>query len=236
MTTKSILRELFSSNDSVKKKFQAEYGALLSQFAQGYLCAFDELKSFKRDKNDPRHASIEMFLLAAFNSILISTKLLILGLLVPAGNLMRHFAEAIAIAILCSSKHLDIHDRVRKESKTFPYHDALKILSKPNTVKLLQLDSKGVEQNKNVNNLYDKYSHASVFSLSSFYDFGKSNKPTLGVFFDEGKRFAYEKELKGRLSACILLQNAIEISREIVQRETKHSRLRSLRPNPERGS
>src|SRR5690242_15037331 len=51
---------------------------------------------------DPRTAMVATFCYTAVNSLLTSLHLLVSGLVVPSGNLMRHYGEAVAMALLCS--------------------------------------------------------------------------------------------------------------------------------------
>jgi hypothetical protein len=219
----SIRRELLSTNPTAKRKFLENNGVLFDQFCLEYASAMDSVVSFKRQMDNPRHARVEMFLLGAFNSLLVSTKLLTICLLVPAGNLMRQFAEAMAMAMLCASNQLNIFERVEIEKEKFPYHDSIRLISTQKSIRALQLEAQGLENNRKVGKLFEHYSHAGIFSLNTFYDNSKGNKPTLGVFFDSGRQFIYEKEMKNRVSACSLLDSSIAIIKLADQKNSRKS-------------
>jgi hypothetical protein len=221
MTRISLHRELFASGRSIRKQFKEAFPELVARFLDSYLSAFEALKSFKRDKKSRRDATIEIFLLGAFNSLLVSTKLLYQGLLVPSGNMMRHLDESIALALLCSTTKLDVFDRIQRDPATFAFHDCIRLLSTDRARKYLGLEKSGLDKNRGIHKLYDRYSHATVFSMSPLYNYSKGNKPVLGAFYDGGKHFAYEKEMKLRCSACGYLENAIQVIKAISERE-KH--------------
>jgi len=62
-----------------------------------------------------------------------------------------------------------------------------------------------------MNDLYQKYSHASVLSLASMFKMDTDGGIIIGSEFDNGKISAYEKEIKRRISACSLLIDTVAI-------------------------
>ncbi len=76
------------------------------------------LKQFTKSVSaDQRAAWVEMFLFAAFNSVLTSAHLLLSGFLIPSGNLMRQFGEACAIAMLASHRKINMLERLERHQR-----------------------------------------------------------------------------------------------------------------------
>ncbi|MEW5816540.1 MAG: hypothetical protein AB1798_14250 [Spirochaetota bacterium] len=124
MRKKDIEREIFSCDSKVKRAFRDNFPSYIHDFCNNYQQAFKVLVKFNRDPENKRHVMIEIFPLNSFNSLLTSMKLLLSGLLVPSGQLMRNFLEFLSIALLWSSPQIDVYEKIKDDPISFSYHKA----------------------------------------------------------------------------------------------------------------
>ena len=101
--------------------FTDEIDGVVDGLMEAYAAIHDSTPSLQ---DDLRAAWIEGFLYSALDCIATSTKLLLMGMAIPAGNLMRQFGEACAMALLCSHQDLDVVQRLQSEHG-YPTHKAI---------------------------------------------------------------------------------------------------------------
>ena len=103
LTLEAIRRALISDDGDVRGRFQKEFPTEIEALAHELYQTCGLLRQFTKSvSEDLRAAWVEQFLFAAFNCVLTSAHLLLSGLLIPSGNLMRQFCEACATALLAS--------------------------------------------------------------------------------------------------------------------------------------
>lgn len=193
---------LFADNARVHARFREAFPDLIQQFLDESDRVCTELRRFGDTlARDVRAAWVEAFVFSAFNSSFTSCHLLISGLPIPAGNLMRHYAEASAMALLCSHHAIDVVTRLDAEPTQFPVQKALQLVHKPRNTALLRIDGKAWKSFEAISKWYDDYSHASVLSLATNTMRAAPGCVILGGEFDDGKMAQYRKELKLRVSA-----------------------------------
>jgi hypothetical protein len=83
---------LFADNEMVRARFKEAFADLIQQFLDQSERVCAQLCRFGRV--DIREAWVEKFIFSAFNNSFVSCHLFISGFSVPAGNLMRQYAEA----------------------------------------------------------------------------------------------------------------------------------------------
>jgi len=120
---------------------------------------------------------------------------------------MRHNGEAAAMALLCSHHAIDVLQRLIADSKHYPGRDAVNLVHRRRNAELLKINRKGWCAFKEITTWYDRYSHATLFSLAAQLMLTGSNELVLGSEFDEGKRDQYGKELDLRVSAMARLSD-----------------------------
>lgn len=155
---------------------------------------------------DTRGAHLSALVYGALHTHLIAMKLFITGLFVPAGNSQRYVLESIATALLASSPKLNILSRYIENK----YSTSKSIRDVQKNAKLLGLNSEALRMLHVHSKLYDLTSHPTIFSAASLITLKDENSRTvLGGHFDEGKIFAYDKEISSRTSLASIFPNII---------------------------
>ena len=197
---------LFSDNSRVRSRFRQDFADLIQKFLDESERAYGRVISFGRGlKPDLRAAWTEAFVFSAFNSSLTSCHLLISGFPIPAGNLMRHYAEASGMALLCSHHAIDVAQRFNQAPTKFPVHNAVQMVRKRRNTELLRINARGWTSFEAIARWYDDYSHASALSLATQTMLGEPGGRILGGEFDDCKRAEYRKELGLRVSSMARL-------------------------------
>jgi hypothetical protein len=105
----TIYKELTSDDAEVRSEFLSLFGPEINAFSDAM--AHTVLEWRKLDNTvmtDERRAHVSALVYAAFTLHIISFKLFLSGHIVAAGNQFRQVIETIALALLCSSKDLDV--------------------------------------------------------------------------------------------------------------------------------
>ncbi len=79
----------------------------------------------KKARSNKRSATVLYFSYGALNNLVISLRLLVSGYLASSGNLMRGFAEATAMMLLCSHPSINTLNQFWKNPNQFSMHNAL---------------------------------------------------------------------------------------------------------------
>jgi len=121
--SEELVRSLvYSSNQRVQAEFKSRHGTMIERSIKGIKAAHDSLDLLRhrlKDKGDEQVATIELFFHSAINSVLCAVHLLVSGYPTPAGNLMRQFTEAIAMALLCLDSDSNVMERFTSNPKGF---------------------------------------------------------------------------------------------------------------------
>lgn len=204
-----IKNDLISDDCEPRQHFISEFSSQIDNFTKGFKRAVEAFLNLKLDVTERTQRLTTVWLNNCLSSLYVSTKLLIHGYTLPAGNLMRQFGESIALALLCCTERLQYACQIDECKTTFAYHKAVEYLRKKNVRQALQLDSSGIETLQQVGKYYDDYSHSSYVSAGWAYDFSNGNKYYFGAVFDPIKSDLYEQEFETRISACTLFQNVL---------------------------
>ena len=181
--------------------FTDEIDGVVDGLMEAYAAIHDSTPSLQ---DDLRAAWIEGFLYSALDCIATSTKLLLMGMAIPAGNLMRQFGEACAMALLCSHQDLDVVQRLQSEHG-YPTHKAIDAITTKKNRDVLDVDAEGWETFTEITKWYSRFSHASRMGVAANLLFGDEGGYLIGGGFDEEKTEEYRKELRLRGSACQVL-------------------------------
>jgi hypothetical protein len=194
---------VLSDNKKVHDKFLSTFSFEVNSFIDGLVRVFDYLAELdNKMPKEERAAWVQMFLFSSFNSLLTSFHLLISGFLMPAGNLMRSWSEALAMALLCSHSQIDTFNKFNANPSHLDVRKAPDIVMRKNNSRLLNIDKVGWKKFLEINDFFSKYSHASAFALSSLMMFQGTGQLAIGGEFDYRKIDEYRKEIKLRISAC----------------------------------
>ncbi len=147
LTNDEVRAIIFSENEEVRQQFVQHFQSEIDKFILSLTRAYRRLQEMQaRVPYDKRSAWVDHFLFAAFNSLLTSFHLLISGFSVPAGNLMRHYGEAVAMAFLLSHRQINTFEVLEREPRRYPVHKALDLVKRTRNAKLLGIDGKGWEE------------------------------------------------------------------------------------------
>lgn len=155
-----------------------------------------------RVPQDQRSGWTQAFLYSAFDCLVSSAQLLIFGHLLAAGNLMRGWGEAVAMALLCSSDRVAEFDRFIVDPMQHATHKAIDRLGNKKTLKTLDVDPDGLNVLKQINAFYNEHSHTSAWAVASRGMQQQSGMLILAGEFDPAKLDYYERELTLLRSAC----------------------------------
>jgi len=203
----TILNELISDDSEVRAEYLKHFEADAKAFADYMAHAFVRWRSFDDGvKGDERLAHVSALVYTAITLHTLSLKLFLSGHTVASGNLFRQVIECIALALLCSSKDLDVLARFmeNKYSSTVAVRDVLRHCEK------LSLKGDALEALRNSQEFYHKYSHITKITLATGMSFSKEGGLYVGASFDDGKIDAYTKEIGGRVSLAKVFLNFIE--------------------------
>src|SRR5437879_2379550 len=161
---------LFASNAQVQARFRSEFPAEIERAIKGVTAAHRALELFRhRLKSSIQIATVDLFFHSAVNSVLSSLHHLVSGYPIAAGNLMRHYTESVAMALLCLEPSLGVLDAWNRNRKQFPVQDAPTKLKKGKVRAALkarlEFDPAAWETVLEIAKLYDQLSHASALSL-----------------------------------------------------------------------
>ena len=192
--------------DAFAEAFKDNIDACISALAKTYSAyrAFEN-----KAPKTKRTAQVQAFIYTALNSLVTSLYLLISGMLTPAGHLMRQYAEATAMALLCSSPALMTFARFEKEGKHYPVHDALRDVNKRKNRQILDIDAGGWKNFIEIANFYDQFSHASTLVVSAQMMLDRPGMLVLLGDYDKEKSDIYTFELIRRRSAADALEQLI---------------------------
>ena len=164
-----------------------------------------------------RRAYTSLFLFNAMKSLTESFSIFLLGFRSAAGNLIRHYFESVAMAMLISNNNIDVFERYHKSTKQFPVHKSLQLLSRyVNKGKFELVEKEAYKAFMEAEQFYDEYSHTSGLALAEVFHFDMKGAVVIGGDFDPHKIEQYRKEIKRYISGVDALKNAIQgISQEL---------------------
>jgi hypothetical protein len=201
-----IKREITEDIQEVRDYFLRHFGLKVDEFAQLMSVAFLKWREIDAPGyEDERKAYVSALVHGAISLHILSMKLLVTGYLVAAGAIQRQVLETIALAALCSCKHLDILDRFinNKYSSQNSVRDAIR------HAKTIRMNSDAFEVLWKSREFYHGYSHPTKFTIASQVSFS-SQSLYVGTSFDEGKIEEYTKEMGDRVNLARVFANFVE--------------------------
>ena len=220
-----VVREVMEDDNWVKEEFFKHLGDELKVLAQKLAACYQMLPRLNEaaDRAQTEQAALVVgFAYGVLDDILVSTKLLFAGKLMPAGNLMRQAAEGIAVAVLCVSRDLLILDQPKGGPVPARYyekmladdprtegHKAIGQLSWNRTT--LGVSEGGVKGLKRARDRYNAFSHTGKFAIAARVALGKEGQVYAGGHFDVDKVEGYRIELAERIALSEVLPNFFEV-------------------------
>jgi hypothetical protein len=223
----------FDDNAEVQSLFEQHLGpevnAALLGITSGYR-AYRELE--EKVVLDVRAAYVEAYAFTALNSLITSTHLLVSGTMVPSGNLMRQYGEAIAMALLCSEPKLKVYEKLKADPKKYPVHKCIDLLGTKKVQDTLGLNPKELANFQRLSKFFGNYSHASQLGVGSQFIFSKPGWLGLGGAFALAKIEQYRRELSWRRTAGELLRGVAAFCAERLPQKPLASKTRRLAWDP----
>lgn len=222
MPTEAVRELVFGSNARAQALFRDALGEEIERCIAGITDANRQMDHFRTSlAPSEQTATLELFLHSAVHSVLCSVHHLVSGYPIAAGNLMRHYTESVAMALLCVEPSLGVLPAFTADRRHFPVHDAptkLRRRKVRNTLeKRLAFDAAAWETVLDIAKLYDQLSHASALALGHQLMLGTEDKFILGGQFDPAKIEPYRSDLVRRASAAESLAHLIAVITGVVR-------------------
>ncbi|MHC4122917.1 MAG: hypothetical protein ACYSSI_05025 [Planctomycetota bacterium] len=210
---KSFIRQaVICGNRTPRLKFRKYFKDEIDQFIQ-VVYEVDKLYETIRikDKGDQRKAYVKGYLYKGMDDLVSAFNIFISGYIVPYGNLMRHFHESVAMAILFSNSKLDYFDRFMKNQRKFEVNKVFKYVE-DSLPYFNNIEPAGWRSFVRIKNFFHAFSHSTFLSLSTKLVMdgeAKENLLIFGSYFDKGKILQYKKAINQMISAADCLKNII---------------------------
>jgi hypothetical protein len=212
-----IIKSALEDGATARAKFMAKHGTharkVATKLADFYTAFGDALPMWPKTN---RCRTVGQFVHVAGNSLVQSLSLLVAGMGAPSGNLMRHYAEALAMALLCTVEETGVLERYLGNRRTYPIHKALDRLTQEKTAKLLAtrvgFDGKAWSRFKHMMSLFDHHSHSGIVTVGYHQRLGKKTGGIIiGTAYDSHKFAIYRHELKFRAAAASHLKHILHV-------------------------
>jgi hypothetical protein len=164
---------------------------------------------------DQRSATLELFFHSALNAVLTSTHHLVSGFPIAAGNLMRHYTESVAMALLSLDPSIGVLNSFSQDRRRYPVQKAPEKLQQRRVRAILQrlmgFDAAAWETVLQISELYDQLSHASALSLAHQLLLDTEHGMIVGSEYDPARRDVYGDDLLRRATAAESLDHLISV-------------------------
>lgn len=220
----AVLKELFDEDKWVKDKFAEHFSEDLMELSECLATVFavyPRLSEAASEAATEQAAFVAGFIFGVIDDILVSTKILLSGKMMPAGNVMRQAIEGIALALLCSSSKLMIAIGQNKKQVSIRYWEYVKrgdrLVESHKAIAQLELNraTLGVTEDsvarlKSAKKHYSQFSHPGLLGIASRASFGTEGQVYAGGHFDLDKLEGYKVEIGERIGLCSILPNLID--------------------------
>ena len=216
-----VRNAVFDSNATVQERFRTEFPAEIERAVVGITAAHRALDLFRfRLQGSNQMATIDLFFHTAVNSVLCSVHHLVSGYPIAAGNMMRHYTESVAMALLCLDSSTGVLDAFSRDRKNYPVHDAPTKLRKKSVRRVLEaklaFDADAWETVLEIAEIYSQLSHASGLSLGYQLMVDTDDMMIIGSEYDPAKTEPYRADLVRRASAAESLTHLIGVTTTIL--------------------
>lgn len=191
-------------NEEFLEYFDKEAELFIAKMTHAFL-KWTDLDVLAAENEKKQYVSSLVF--SAITQQIVSLRLFLSGYIVAAGNLQRQVLETIALALLSSSKELDILDKFIKDnySTNNAVRDALKHHSK------LGVNENSLKILREARDFYHNYSHPTRLTIAAHLRFSDEGHAWyVGASFDKGKIDKYRKEVDGRVGIAGIFENFVQ--------------------------
>jgi hypothetical protein len=196
--------EIMAADKEAQKSFLERYAREADRFADLMAVATLAWQEFAASAKHDKAGFVAHIAYCAVSLHIQSTKLLLLGHIVAAGNLSRQVVEAIATALLCSGKGLPVLDSFVEDRYSTSH--AVQHLRKNREA--LGLREDGMKALADAEEFYHLYSHLTKMTVASLSPMNREGV-YVGAAFDEAKIDSYDKEIEMRLGLAEVFPNFI---------------------------
>ena len=224
LTPDHIRNAIFGDNGVVQRRFRELFGEEIDRAIAALAKAHSEFQRLQAGiALEPRAATVQLFIHAAINSIIVSLHHLVSGYPISSGHMMRHYTESIAMALMCSDERTRVYKRYEADRKTFPVQKAPGML-RQNNIKNPLKESLGFEPDAwetilQIAALYGQLSHASALALGHQLMLTETGGLIIGAEFDPAKADVYGSDVVRRRSAAESLAHIIPIIMNVLPKK-----------------
>lgn len=202
-------KEVYTSHGKFRKKFKSRFLSQINEFIEEIFKTYEVFEiADGKCKGDKQKSHVVGYLFNAINNLVVSVNLLVSGYIVSSGNLMRHYTESVAIAILIANRKLRFFEKLMSGEDSM--HNPVGLISK--NIGNLKIRREGFAEFNKIYKFYHNYSHPSPLAVADMFNFADTNKSEvyIGNHYDSTKDAAYTKEIKIRIGATKSLRNVIQ--------------------------
>lgn len=214
-----VIKELFDDDRWVKDEFANHLAADFTELAERLAACFAALPALNDAANKAQTEQTALaagFAFGVLDDLLVSTKLLLTGKLMAAGNVMRQAVEGVAVAVLCSTNDLLVIDKKNGKPISARYWEKLVAGDKRTyghkavtqlgwNYVTLGMSADAVERLRRSKDHYNAFSHPGPLGIASRVSLGTVGQAYAGGHFDIDKLEGYRAELRERIGLCRVL-------------------------------
>lgn len=214
--------------DEIRATFYRRHKKQVEESARLAHAAFSALHECHPhwDTTNRRRMTCAHMIHLCVHNLLTSVALLSSGYPVPAGNAMRQYAEALAMALLFSDESLPDYDRFENNRQHFDAGAAPQRLANKKVGRSVQqrlsVTSDGWQALIDTQKLYSQHSHNSAFAISFNFSWRKKEGTILGAHYDIKKHNVYKAELAARVQALRAVKDLVAIFDRIWSNDGEH--------------
>jgi hypothetical protein len=214
LTAADVRGLVFADNADAQANFQRYFASDIRRAVGSITSAYNLYRKLELQVGtDKRIGTAVLFVHAACNSLITSLHFLVSGFPISAGNLMRQYAEAVAMALLCAVPETGVYQRYSASPKSYAVHKATDMLLRDKVSHRLKsslgFNREGWRTIIALNDLYNRLSHTSSLALAHLFVLGPGGGLIIGSQFDVGKRREYRSEISRISSAAERLQDLV---------------------------
>ncbi|OXI83588.1 hypothetical protein CFB40_21095 [Burkholderia sp. AU31652] len=221
----AVLHELLDNDQRVRDEFAGALESELAQLAEAIASCFQRMPPIHEVAVRLRSPRIDImcaFLLGVLDDVMVSTKLLLTGKLMPSGNVMRQAIEGVAMAILCSTEdELVIVERPRQGDLRGRYWELVwaddRLVQGQRAVDQLALNAEalginpeGIASLQAAQKFFHPFSHCGRVAIAHRAALDQPGVFNLGGHFEIAKLDGYHVHLRQQTNLCSVLAPALE--------------------------
>lgn len=213
----AIVKEIFDSDESVRRQFQDRYAKQVVEFCEVLAPAFARFGKMADEIYTGKQAVLVCaFIHGILDDLVTSVKLLTTGKQTASGNLFRQSVEGIFMAVM--SAHRGLLEIGKKECAYWElvYAQAKEVEGNlaarqfANNWDRLGLNKDAAEQWKTALEKYHQHSHAGPLAIACRMELAPGGAWYIGGHFDEAKTDAYTQEFRQRIELAKLTVQTID--------------------------